>query len=106
MRFGSAHSASFPLYETMIQLLAVPVWEATAKLERVLKAANLESDVEVVIVMGAVGTSLSIEARSTFGEEVVRELESRTDFDPCPPGECEFEVSNTCKWCGRPGRPH
>lgn len=61
---------------------------------------RIEGDVDIVLIIQEGKTSLFVEATSSFGELIVKELAARVDFPPCPDGTCEYDAQGACKWCG------
>jgi hypothetical protein len=77
-----------------------PAWDASSSLLETVAALGLESDIRVVLIIES-SMKISLEAASVRGEEVLSELRSRSQFLPCPEGECEYGPgSSMCKWCG------
>lgn len=99
MALGTAHSVSLPLLSFLQKLDGLPPVEAAPLLRDRIEVLELTSHICGVIVFHDGISTISIEAQTAFGTEIVTELVSCLEFLPCPPGTCEY-VRNTCRWCG------
>lgn len=95
---GMAHGLSLPLHFFIQKAEGRPADEASMLVTEEVVKLGLSNDILVVLVLHR-GMSLSLEALSDFGKAVLEELKSRSEFTPCPEGECEFS-GLACKWCG------
>lgn len=74
----SAHAATLPVWNALMQAADAPIWEASERVLSVLRAAHLEEEVIVVIVFDSLGPHLTIEHQnSSFGVEFCYELDRR-----------------------------
>jgi len=99
MTAGAAHSPSLHLFTALQRFDSREAWDAVDGLSKLISLLHLEEDIEPVLIISS-STSISIEPRSPFGEAIIGELEARSNFPPCPEGECETDGTGICKWCG------
>lgn len=98
---SSAHCSSLPLFSAIQKVRGRPIWEATKNLAEMLEQMKLERDIEPVVVLDRDLTIMDLQPISRFGTAVLEELKSRAEFLPCPEGECEYDATDTCRWCGK-----
>jgi hypothetical protein len=97
----SAHGASLPLYATVQRLSGKDSAECLRFLDEVLERLRLQADIGPVIVFQGRSVCIDLSPQTEYGREVIRELSARSEFLPCPPGECDYSGSDTCRWCGK-----
>lgn len=95
----SAHCISLYLFEWFRDALEMSVEDAETFLREHLAQVNLAEHVQLKKVVNGV-TTLSFESLSPYGDTVLEEFRARSEFPPCPKGECEYDGSRECKWCG------
>jgi hypothetical protein len=74
----SAHAATLPVWNALMQAADAPIWEACEKVANILALAKIEEHVHVVIVFDQCGCHLTIEhENSAFGVDFCHELDQR-----------------------------
>lgn len=102
MTSSHAHALSLPLYSLLQKLDGHPSWEASLDIRKALEVLHLEKDLDPVIVITSHCTAINVESKTPTGHAVLEELRARSQFLPCPEGECEYASSGNCLWCGGP----
>lgn len=100
MSTARAHAASLPLYATLTRLDDSPAPDVSQELREVLDKLSLSDDLDVVLLVKDEGVGIDFEAKTDFGNDILKELDARSHFPPCPDGECELNPQGVCKWCG------
>lgn len=94
---GPAHGISLPLFFFIQHFAPMPIDEMEKKLESKISDLGLSRDVQTILVIGH-GLNLALEPKTGYGEMILEELVSRSEYDSCPKGECTF-VGITCTKC-------
>ena len=97
----TAHSVSLPLFNAIQNNNGKPAWDALCGISHIIKCLSLEKDIQPVVLILAHATCIDLQPESAYGREVLHEAKVRSEFLPCPDGECEYDASSNCRWCGK-----
>ena len=98
----SAHGVSLPLFNAMQRVQFAKMDDAVSSISTALTNLSLASEIAVEVGSNSEGVArLNLKAKTEFGQKVIiKEVETRCSFPPCPDEECRFTTDNTCIWCG------
>lgn len=97
-----AHGLSLGLFDFIEKMDGIAVRVVVHDLGEYIAKLKLTEDLDVVILIEDAGPHVVIEHTTPFGEIVIEELRSRSQFPPCAEGEHEMR-SGICRWCGHKG---
>jgi hypothetical protein len=94
-----AHCLSLPLFSMLEKNAGTAVEDASSSLAECIERMKLDEDISVVIDFTN-GVRCTLVGKTEFGLKVLEELKARSEFPPCPDGECDFGAEPNCIWCG------
>lgn len=97
----TAHSVSLPLFNALENLRGKPADEALNGVMFMLRCLHLTEDIKPVVIFVHSRSSVDLVSQTAYGREIMDEVKLRSEFLPCPEGECEYDESRRCRWCGK-----